>query len=105
MSTEDPALPSASSLQSLRIEGEMTIYRAEELCIGFKEALAAGGDIEVNLSEVTEMDSAGVQLLIATKKAAGALQRELRLVEHSPAVLEVFEMLNLNMHLGVPLPA
>jgi anti-sigma B factor antagonist len=97
MTTETPVPAS-----SLRIEGEMTIYRAEELCADFKAALAAGGDIEVNLAEVTEMDSAGVQLLIATQKAAAALQRELRLVEHSPAVCEVFAMLNLNTHLGAP---
>jgi anti-sigma B factor antagonist len=94
----------AAAASSLRIEGELTIYRAEELCAGFKAALAAGGDIEINLAEVTEMDSAGVQLLIAIKKAASALQRELRLVEHSPAVREVFEMLNLDTHLGAPSP-
>jgi anti-anti-sigma factor len=103
MTSDHPEHPVSAT--SLRIEGEMTIYRAEELCAGFKAALAAGGDIEVNLAEVTEMDSAGVQLLIASKKAAVALQRELRLVEHSPAVREVFAMLNLNVHLGAPSPA
>ncbi len=91
-------------VSTLRIEGELTIYRAEELCAEFKAVLAAGKDLEVNLGGVTEMDSAGVQLLIAAKKAAGAMQQEVYLVEHSPAVLEIFDILDLGIHLGVPSP-
>jgi anti-sigma B factor antagonist len=88
---------------ALAIEGELTIYRAAELCEALKSALAAGGELEVNLAGVTEMDSAGVQLLMAAKKSAQAAQRTLRLVGHSPAVLEVFEMLDLAAHFGDPL--
>jgi anti-sigma B factor antagonist len=85
---------------SLSIDGEMTIYRAAELRESLSAALAAGGDLELNLSAVTEMDSAGVQLLMAAKKTARESQRELRLVGHSPAVLEVFETLDLAGHFG-----
>jgi anti-sigma B factor antagonist len=87
----------------LAIEGELTIYRAAELCETLKTALAAADELEVNLAGVTEMDSAGVQLLMAAKKSAQASQRSLRLVSHSPAVLEVFEMLDLAAHFGDPL--
>lgn len=99
MTAEHPVSPTV-----LSIEGELTIYRAEELCATLKAALAAGNDLEVNLGDVTEMDSAGVQLLIAAKRAATAMQREMRLVEHSPAVREVFDILDLGFHLGVPSP-
>jgi anti-sigma B factor antagonist len=44
-----------------------------------------------------------VQLLMAAKKSAGAGQRALSLVGHSPAVLEVFETLELAGHFGDPL--
>jgi anti-anti-sigma factor len=87
----------------LSIDGELTIYRAAELRASLVTALADGGDLELNLSAVTEMDSAGVQLLMAAKKSARASQRDLRLVGHSPAVLEVFETLDLAAHFGDPL--
>jgi anti-anti-sigma factor len=92
-----------STAHALALDGELTIYRAAELCELLKAALAADGDLELNLAGVTEMDSAGVQLLMAAKKSAMSRQRSLRLVEHSPAVLEVFEMLNLAAHFGDPL--
>ena len=84
-----------------RIDGELTIYRAAELCDALKTALAGlpdGHDLEVDLSEVTEMDSAGVQLLMAAKKTARASRRELRVRGRSPAVEEVFETLRLAAH-------
>lgn len=94
------------SPNALAIEGELTIYRAAELrdvLLAALVAVAEGGDLELNLAAVTEMDSAGVQLLMATKKTMAATRRELRLVEHSPAVLEVFELLDLAGHFGDPL--
>ena len=84
----------------LRIEGEFTIFRAAEL----KAVLLADpAPLEINLSGVTEMDTAGVQLLMLAKQTALAHQRELRLVAHSPAVMDVFEMLNLAAYFGDPL--
>jgi len=96
------------SSATLCVEGELTIYRAAELCASLKAALtgaAAGGVLELNLAGVTEMDSAGVQLLMAAVKSARAAQSELRLVAHSPAVLEVFETLDLSAHFGAAGPA
>ena len=86
-----------------RIDGELTIYRAAELCDALKIVLSgvAGGDaLELDLSEVTEMDSAGVQLLMSARKTAQAAGRDFRLSGHSQAVLEVFETLDLAAHFG-----
>jgi len=84
----------------LRIEGELSIYRAAEL----KQALLdEPAPREVDLSGVTDIDTAGVQLLMLAKKMAQVQQRELRLVAHSPAVTEVFELLNLALFFGDPL--
>jgi anti-anti-sigma factor len=80
------------------VDGEFTIYRATELHDAFKAALAGvsdGDELEVDLSSVTEMDSAGVQLLLAARKTARASGREMRLSRRSPAVDEVFETLQL----------
>jgi anti-anti-sigma regulatory factor len=44
-----------------------------------------------------------VQLLMLAKKTALAEGRELRLLAHSPAVIEVFELLNVAAYFGDPL--
>ncbi len=81
----------------LRIEGELTIFRAADL----KPALLAIPPLtDIDLSGVTEIDTAGLQLLMLAKKAARAEDRELRLTGHSAAVLEVFELLNVAAYFG-----
>lgn len=88
----------------LILDGELTIYRAAELKPVLLQALAqADAALEVNLAGVTEFDTAGLQLLMLAKQQAGALQRELRLAGHSPAVLEVFELFNVAAFFGDPL--
>ena len=87
-----------------RIDGEFTIYRAAELAAALKAALAevpAGGAFEVDLSEVTEMDSAGVQLLMSAKRSAAESGRALRMAGLSPAADDVFRTLQLASHFGV----
>jgi anti-anti-sigma factor len=87
----------------LRIEGEMTIYRAAELRQVLLDALAPPGDLNIDLSGVTEIDSAGVQLLVAAKKSAQANSTELHLTGHSAEVLEVLEIFNLGGYFGDPI--
>ena len=84
----------------LRLQGELTIYRAAEL----KQALLAEpAPIEIDLSGVTDIDTAGVQLLMLAKRVAQTEKRELRLVAHSQAVSEVFELLNLAAYFDDPM--
>lgn len=84
----------------LKIEGELTIFRAMEL----KPVILTTPPVdEIDLSGVTDLDTAGVQLLMLAKKAALSAGRELRLVAHSPAVMEVFELLNVAAYFGDPL--
>ncbi len=88
-----------STTLPFRIEGELTIYRAAELRAALKDALdglPAGGALEIDLAEVTEMDSAGVQLLMSARRTARETRRTLRLQGHSRAVREVFDTLQLD---------
>ena len=94
--------PRASVPAALRIEGELTIFRAAEL---MPLMLADPLPFEIDLSGVTDIDTAGVQLLMLAKNTARAQQRELRLVAHSAAVSEVFALLNLAACLGETLAA
>jgi len=88
---------------TFRIDGELTIYRAAELAAALKAALAAvadGGALQVDLSEVTEVDCAGVQLLLAARRSAVESGRSLCLASRSAAVDEVFSLLQLSGHFG-----
>lgn len=90
----------ASAPNTLALDGELTIYRAAELKPLVLEALAAGPALEVSLAGVTELDTAGLQVLILAKQVALASGRSLRLVAHSPAVLDVFELLDMGAYFG-----
>ncbi|HEV7814476.1 MAG TPA: STAS domain-containing protein [Janthinobacterium sp.] len=87
----------------LGLDGELTIYRAAELKQQLLAALERAGPLEIDLSAVTEVDTAGVQLLMLAKQVALQRQQELRLAGHSPAVLDVFELFNLGGYFGDPL--
>ena len=89
---------------SLAIEGELTIYRAQEIQQQLVGALSAQPPaLDIDLSAVTELDSAGVQLLMAAKRAADAAGFSLSLLAHSEAVVEVFGLFNLAAFFDDPL--
>jgi anti-anti-sigma factor len=98
-------LKSATDPLRVRIEGELSIYRAQELRDEFLShpQLEPGGEIELDLSAVSELDGAGLQLLVAMKKEAQKRQCGLRLSGHSPAVLEALDLCDLGGYFGDPL--
>ena len=81
----------------LALDGEMTIYRAAELKQILLASLSTPGALDIDLHGVTELDSAGVQLLILVKQLARTRSTPLRLVRCSPGVREVLELLNLSL--------
>lgn len=88
---------------TMRVDGELTIYTAAECRQQLLDHLQQCDDLTVDLSAVSEMDSAGLQVLLVLKKQADKAGCGLQLVQHSPAVLEVFEVLDLQAHFGDPL--
>jgi len=87
----------------LRMENEMTIYHAVELKQTLLAALEKPHSLEIDLSAVTEIDSAGIQLLISAKESAKLQRKDMHLVGHSAAVIEAFELLKLVGYFGDPL--
>jgi anti-sigma B factor antagonist len=87
----------------LRVEGEMTIYRAAELKSTLLAPIGTASSLDIDLSGVADIDCAGVQLLMLAKKTAQQRNCELRLMGHSPAVAEAFELLNLAGYFGDPI--
>ena len=94
---------SKNGLYLLHIAGEMSIYTAAELKAQLLPHLGQPGEVELDLADVSELDGAGLQLLILAKREAARVGATLRLSRHSPAVLEVFELCNLAGLFGDPL--
>ena len=104
----DPAAAASSSGSGpgqLVIEGDLTIYRAlelKELLLGaLRAAGAARAELCIDLGRVSEIDSAGVQLLMLVRHLAKSHGQAVRLTAVSPAVRSVAEVLCLEEELGI----
>ena len=86
----------------LRLEGELTIYTAVETKLRLMEALNRTAKLDVDLSAVTEVDTAGVQLLILAKQEAERMEKSLRYLKHSHTVQEVLDFCHLTERFGDP---
>lgn len=82
-------------MQTLVIDGELTIYTAAEQKPRLLAFLASGDELELNLADVTEIDTAGLQLLILIKREAAQAGKTLSFTMHSHVVLETLELTNL----------
>jgi len=92
-----------SSSQPLTVTEDLTIYHALELKEKLLDALAQTTDLELNLAQVGEMDTAGLQLLVLLKKEAQRAGKCVRIVAHSQAVSAVVEFCNMAAEFGDPL--
>lgn len=87
----------------LRLQGECTIYSAGALRSTLLGRLQEHAGLEIDLSAVTEFDTAGLQVLMAAKNFARLGGQSLRLSGHSPAVLSLITLYDLAEWLGDPL--
>jgi anti-anti-sigma factor len=84
----------------IALEGELTIYRAAELKETLLPQINGADVIELDLSQVSEIDSAGLQLLVAAKLEAMIRDKRLSMVGHSKPVLEVIDLCDLGGFFG-----
>ena len=83
---------SPDGAQKVSINGDMTIYQAQENKDALLKALRSGNQLEIDLSDVEEFDSAGFQLLCLLKQEADRLQKKGQLLQCSPTVVEVLDL-------------
>jgi anti-sigma B factor antagonist len=95
--------PSDKDVKRLVLEGDFTIYQAPENKQNLLETLEQTKVLELDLSKVGEIDSAGLQVLLLVKRESLAVGKELHIIAHSPAVQEVLEFLNVASYFGDPL--
>ena len=92
-----------AQVNRIAITHDMTIYHAlalkDELMGNLKQHTA----IELDLSQVAEIDTAGVQLLIVAKRECQKQDKTLSIIAHSPAVHELMDFYNLAGFFGDPL--
>jgi anti-anti-sigma factor len=93
----------ASEVARLALEGDLTIYNAVEMKRRLLEAVRAPNALELDLSQVGEMDTAGFQVLVLAKRESQRLGHDLSIVAHSQAVRDVLETYNMLAYFGDPM--
>lgn len=83
----------------LRLAGEMSIFQAAELK---SQLLDDPRPQVIDLSGVTEIDSAGIQLLMQARKMAQVSKTDFQLVALSAEVTAVFDLLRLHALFAAP---
>ncbi len=81
------------------VQDEMTIYTALEQREQLLPLLGQCQQLELDLSAVGEMDSAGIQLLLLLKQEADRLQKPLLLKQPSDLCKSLIELLRLESRL------
>ena len=92
-----------SSAPPLSLTEDLTIYHALEQKHMLLDALGSTDELELDLMQVGEIDTAGLQLLILLKKEAQRTGKRLSIVAHSQSVRAVIDFCNLAAELGDPL--
>ncbi len=86
-------------MHTLEIVGELTVQTAAERKADILALLDGHDDLEIALAGVTEMDTAGLQLLFLAKREAEHLGVHVRLHSPSAAVRDVLALIHLSVDL------
>lgn len=100
---ETAAQITADGALRLTLDGDLTIYHAAALKQRLIDGVRDAGELELDLSRVGQIDTAGLQLLALAKLESLHAKHALRIVGHSPAVRETIEFLNMVAFFGDPL--
>lgn len=86
----------------LALSGELTLSTAKEIKEVMLRLIAAHPKLEIDLLNVTRLDTAGVQVLLLAQREATRHDKTLGWLGYSLAVEEVLELLDLSSALGQP---
>lgn len=85
------------------IEGELTIFHAFDMKPQVLALLSEVNELALDLSAVTEIDTAGLQVLMLAKTEAAAQHKQLKLTCHSQAVVDLLDFSQLSGFFGDPI--
>lgn len=86
--------------KQLWLSGELTIFSVQDIRLRMLEVLADLDELTIDLGEVSEIDTAGLQLMLLAKRKPG---KAIRFSNHSDEVLRLLDLANLGQTLGDPL--
>jgi anti-sigma B factor antagonist len=89
--------------RTITVSEDMTIYNAALQKALFLEALSSCEELDLDLSQVAGMDTAGFQVLLLTKREAIKSGKAVRLTAHSNAVTELLDLYRMASYFGDPL--
>lgn len=92
---------SVQNSRQIVINGELTIYTASEWRDRLINEMAGNDDIQLELAEVSEIDSAGLQLLLAMQRQAAGEGRQLQFGQCSSVVRALLDFAQLMQNLNV----
>jgi anti-anti-sigma factor len=101
--TEFATQATTEGAMRLILDGAMTIYNASEIKTQLLKALASCDILEIDLSHVSEMDTAGFQLLVMAKRESLREGKTMRIVAHSQPVRDVIDFYNMDAFFGDPM--
>lgn len=81
------------------LAGELTIYTVAEIKAGLAEVMVDADEIEIDLYGVTDVDTAGLQLMLIAKRCPG---KEVCFTHHPASVLRLVDLANLGSVFGDP---
>lgn len=85
------------SAKSLAVRGELTIFSVQEIQQQLLHSLEVVDTLYVDLGEVAEIDTAGLQLMLLAKGMPG---KTVAFANHSEAILRLIDLANLAHKLG-----
>ncbi len=94
------AVTAEAGLNKVSVVGEMTIYTAMDLKHQLHTAMLDCTAVEMDLSQVSEMDTAGFQQLYLAKREFAGAGKTFRLTGQSPAAREILELYNMQGYFG-----
>lgn len=94
-----------STAPTLVICGEFNIFTAAAIKDRLVEFIrtADAAEVEISLADVSEIDSAGLQLMVMAKREAAGRGKALRFSGHSAPVLDLIDLCDLAGMFGDPI--
>jgi anti-anti-sigma factor len=89
--------------QYVTVVGELTVFTVSDLWQALWQVLKGAGEVEIDLGGVSDIDTAGIQLLMVVKMIVEENDQSVRFVNHSKVVVDGFECFDLAGYFGDPL--
>ena len=97
-----PVTIQSNTSSEFHFSEELTIYTAAETMEAIRPELKKNLPVQLNLSEVTEIDAAGLQILLAIKLHADSNAQDFKINGRSEPVTELLELGDLAGYFGEP---